>query len=63
MLLHDSQELDDDFGAGSDQDLALAGLFSIVDALESVVEDGCLDHIGGIFGEMRFSSSCGNRGT
>jgi len=54
VLLHDAQELDDDLGAGSDEDLTLAGLLGIVDALKSVVEDGCLDHVGGSV--MRFSS-------
>lgn len=39
MLLHDTQELEDDFGAWSNHDLALAGLFSIVDALEAIVEN------------------------
>ena len=29
MFLHDSQETDDDFGAGSDQDLALSSPFGI----------------------------------
>jgi hypothetical protein len=56
MFLHDREEFDDDLGAGSDHDLTLAGLFGIVDALESVVEDGGLDHGGGIAGTMRFSS-------
>ena len=55
MLLHDAQEFDDDLGAGSNEDLTLAGLFGIVDALESVVEDGSLDHFGGIE-VVRFSS-------
>lgn len=48
MLLHDRQELDDDLGARSDQDLTLASLFGVVDALESVVENGGLDHFGGM---------------
>jgi hypothetical protein len=39
VLLHDAQELDNDLGAGSDEDLTLASLFGIVDALESVVEN------------------------
>lgn len=39
MLLHDSQELDDDLGARSDKDLSLASLLGIVDRVESVVED------------------------
>lgn len=47
VLLHDRQELDNDLGAGADQDLALAGLLGVVDALERIVEDGCLDHGGG----------------
>lgn len=48
MLLHDLQELDNDLGRRSDQDLALAGLLGIVDALESVVENGGADHLGGV---------------
>jgi len=55
VLLHNRQELDDDLRAGSDQDLTLAGLFGIVDALQSVVEDGGFDHFGGKEG-LRFSS-------
>lgn len=55
MLLHDGQELDDDFGAGTDQDLTLASLFGVVDALEGIVEDGGFDHFGGV-GIVRFSS-------
>lgn len=55
VFLHDAQELDDDLGAGSDQNLALAGLLGVVDALESVIEDGCFDHVGGVW-FVRFSS-------
>ena len=44
VLLHDRQELDDDLGAGSDHDLALAGLLGVVDALESIVENRGADH-------------------
>lgn len=47
VLLHDSQELDDDLGGGADQDLALAGLLGVVDGIEAVVENGSLDHFGG----------------
>lgn len=54
VALHDLEELDDDLGAGSDQDLALAGLLGIVDGVEGVVENGSADHFGGI--ERRFSS-------
>ena len=48
VLLHDLQELDDDLGARADHDLALAGLLGVVDGVERIVEDGCLDHICGI---------------
>lgn len=47
MLLHDLEELDNDLGGRSDQDLTLASLLGIVDALESVVENGGSDHFGG----------------
>lgn len=56
VLLHDVQELDDDLGAGPDQDLALARLLGVVDGVERIVEDGGLDHFGG---GTRFSSGCG----
>lgn len=46
MLLHDAQELGDDLGARADHDLALAGLLSVVDALQGIVEDGGADHGG-----------------
>ena len=48
MLLHDTQELDDDLGARSDEDLSLAGLLGVVDALESIVENGSADHLDGV---------------
>lgn len=48
MLLHDLQELDNDLGGRSDQDLALAGLLGVVDALESIVENGSADHLDGV---------------
>jgi hypothetical protein len=57
VFLHDRQEFDDDLGAGSDHDLALASFLGIVDGLERIIENGCLDHFGGV--GMRFSSSCG----
>ena len=55
MLLHYAQELDDDLGTRSDEDLTLAGLLGIVDALKGVIENGGFDHLDG-FGMMRFSS-------
>lgn len=53
MLLHDAEELDNDLGAGSDQDLALTGLLGVVDGVERIVENGSLDHFGG---GLRFSN-------
>lgn len=47
VLLHDSQELDDDLGARSDEDLSLSGLLGIVERVESVVQNGSLNHFGG----------------
>jgi hypothetical protein len=56
VALHDGQELDDDLGAGTDQDLALASLLGVVDGIERIVEDGGLDHFDGY---ARFSvASC-----
>lgn len=55
MLLHDREELDNDLGARSDQDLALAGLLGVVDRVKSVVQDGGADHLDGI-GTTRFSN-------
>ena len=53
MTLHDSQELDDDLGGRTDEDLALAGLLGVVDSIQAVVEHGSFDHFGGW--EQRFS--------
>jgi hypothetical protein len=47
VALHDLEELGDDLGGRADHDLALAGLLGVVDVLESIVEDGSLDHFGG----------------
>ena len=47
MLLHDTEELDDDFRTRSDHALALAGLLGVVDVLEGIVQDGGSDHTGG----------------
>ncbi|EEQ39429.1 40S ribosomal protein S22 [Clavispora lusitaniae ATCC 42720] len=44
VLLHNLQELDDDLGGWSDQDLTLTGLFSVVDGVQSVSEDGSSGH-------------------
>lgn len=44
VLLHQGEELDDNFGRRTDQDLALATLLSVVDVVEAVVQDGDTDH-------------------
>jgi hypothetical protein len=48
VTLHDGQELDDDLGGRTDHDLALAGLLGVVDGVERIVENGSLDHFGGL---------------
>ena len=50
--LHDRKELDNDLGGRADHDLALAGLLGVVDGVKRIVEDGSLDHFGGV---ARFS--------
>jgi len=66
VTLHDSQELDDDLGGRTDHDLALAGLLGVVDGVERIVEDGSLDHFGGLSkilnGEGRLRYLCRNCG-
>jgi hypothetical protein len=47
VLLHDTEELNDDLRARSDQALALAGLLSVVYVLEGIVENGGANHFGG----------------
>ena len=61
MFLHSLEELDNDLGAWSNQDLALPSFFGVVNALQSIVKYRCLDHVGGgdrtSFGwTVRFSS-------
>ena len=48
VLLHDGQELDDDLGRRANENLALARLLGVVDGVERIVENGSLDHFGGI---------------
>lgn len=45
MLLHDGQELDDDLGRRTDENLSLSTLFSVVDVVKTIVQDGNSDHI------------------
>lgn len=44
MFLHDTQKLDNNLGAWSDEDLALSGFFGVVDGIERIVEDTGFDH-------------------
>jgi len=39
VLLHDAEELNDDLGAWSDENLALSRLLGVVDGIERIVED------------------------
>lgn len=48
MLLHNAQEFDDDLRAGSDEDLALAGLFGVVDGVEGIVQNTGFNHCSGV---------------
>jgi hypothetical protein len=48
VLLHDTEEFDDDLGARSNHALSLACFLGIVDCLEGIVKNGGLDHVGGI---------------
>lgn len=52
MLLHNTEELDNDLGGWSDQNLSLSRLLSVVDGIKRIVEDGGLNHFGG----RRFSN-------
>ena len=58
--LHDLQELNNHLAARADEHLALAALLGVVDGVERIVEDGCLDHVDG---GVRFSRRgvCGER--
>lgn len=59
MLLHHSQELDDDLGRRADENLALARLLGVVDGVERIVENGGLNHFGDV---RRFSMAEGDQG-
>ena len=47
VLLHHAQKLDDDLRAGTDQDLTLASFLRVVNGVERIIKDTCLDHYGG----------------
>lgn len=48
MLLHNRQDLDDDLGGRSDQDLSLSSSFGVDDVVQAVVKDGDSDHFDGL---------------
>lgn len=52
VLLHDTEELDDDLGRWVEEDLSLSRLLGVVDGVKRIVEDGGLDHVCG----WRFSN-------
>jgi hypothetical protein len=52
VLLHDAEELDDNLGGRTDENLSLSGFLGVVDGVERIVKDGCFDHFGG----WRFSN-------
>ena len=56
VLLHDTEELDDDLGRWSNKDLSLSRLLGVVDGVERIVEDRGLDHVCG----RRFSVAVGD---
>ena len=45
VLLHDRQELDNDLGGRTDHDLTLTTAFSVVDAVQAVVQNRGADHL------------------
>ena len=47
MLLHNGQNLDDDLGGRSDQDLSLSSSLGVDDVVQAVVENGDSDHFEG----------------
>lgn len=51
MLLHHTEELDNDLGARSDENLALSSLLGVIDGIERIIENGSSNHFGG----LRFS--------
>lgn len=48
VLLHNGQDLDNDLGRGSDQDLLLTPSLGVDNVVQTVVKDGDSDHFAGI---------------
>ena len=48
VLLHNRQDLDDDLGGRSDQDLSLSSSFGVDDVVQAVVKNGDSGHLGGL---------------
>lgn len=45
MSLHELKKLDNDLGGRAEDDLALALLFGVVDALQSIAKNTSSDHL------------------
>jgi hypothetical protein len=45
VLLHDGQELNDDLGRRTDENLSLTTAFGVVDVVQTIVQDGDSDHV------------------
>ena len=45
MALHASEELNEHLGDGAEEDLSFTGFLSVADVLESIIEDGHLNHV------------------
>jgi hypothetical protein len=45
VLLHNRQELDDNLGRGTNENLSLTTAFGVVDVVQTIVQDGDSDHI------------------
>jgi hypothetical protein len=44
VLLHNRQELNDNLGRRTDENLSLTTAFSVVDVVQTIVQDGDSDH-------------------
>jgi hypothetical protein len=49
VLLHNGQNLDDDLGRRSDQNLSLSSSLGVDDVVQAVVKNGDSDHFEGFF--------------
>ncbi len=45
MFLHNTQELDNDFGARANEYLAFSSFLGVVDGVKRIIEYTCFDHL------------------